>query len=250
MAMLENKTDVCTDHVLLTLSGTGRKPLPGQFVNIRVANGTDPLLRRPFSIFDFQNDMMEILVRVVGRGTTLLAAAEPGEMDLIGPLGKGFTLESKKHVLLVGGGVGNAPLLYLARELKKSGCHITFLYGARSEKYIYLAERFNAACDRFVITTDDGSEGKKGLVTEVAETLLKSDTFDRIYTCGPTVMMRSLWEKVRGKTPLEISVENYFGCGVGLCMGCTIETSCGFQRACMEGPVFGASIIDWNTMHD
>ena len=251
MAILKSSPEtVSRDHVLLTLTETGRIPLPGQFVNIRVNKGTDPLLRRPFSIFDFTNNRMEIVVRIIGKGTSLLASALPGEMDILGPLGKGFTIEKNKHVLLVGGGVGNAPLMYLARVLKENGCDVTFLYGARSKEYIYLADRFRSASNRFMVVTDDGTEGEKGFVTDVADKLLKSEKFDRIYTCGPTAMMRVLWEKVNGKVPLEISVENYFGCGVGLCVGCTVQTSCGFQRACMEGPVFDASVIEWESMHD
>jgi len=251
MAILATKPDtLCRDHVLLTLKDTGPGPLPGQFVNIRVNTGTDPLLRRPFSIFDYTDRGMEIVVRIVGKGTSLLAGALPGEMDVLGPLGKGFTIEKNKKVLLVGGGVGNAPLMYLARTLKDNGCDVTFLYGARSKEYIYLAERFKSASSRFVVVTDDGSEGEKGFVTDAAEKLLAADKFDRVYTCGPTAMMRALWEKVKNKAPLEISVENYFGCGVGLCVGCTVQTSCGFQRACMEGPVFDASIIEWESMHD
>lgn len=241
---------VSRDHVLLTLTHTGTPPLPGQFVNIRVGTGTDPLLRRPFSIFDYSDDRMEIVVRIVGKGTAILAGAEPGPMDVLGPLGRGFTLESGKRVLLVGGGVGNAPLLFLARELKRRNCHVTYIYGAKSSEYIYLSDRYRNETSSLVITTDDGTAGEKGLVTDHAGHMLSSESFDRIYTCGPTAMMRALWEKAKGKAPVEISVENYFGCGVGLCMGCTVETSCGFQRACMEGPVFDGSIIDWDTLHD
>lgn len=240
--LVENPTKIADEHYLLKIKKENLVSVPGQFVNIKAGNGLDPLLRRPFSIFNQQDDILEIVVRVIGKGTELICTMEAGDIDILGPLGNGFTLTENKKTLLVGGGVGNAPLYYLAKELKKKDNTVTFIYGSRSENYIYCEDEFKSACDEFIVTTDDGSKGKKGYVTDVAKELLTSDTFDMIYTCGPTVMMSNV-VKLTGNVPCEVSVENYFGCGIGLCVGCTVNTKDGFKRACVDGPVFAGDYI-------
>jgi len=246
--LIEKPTQVSRDHYLLKIKMEGTEPLPGQFINIKAAPGTDPLIRRPFSVFDHNEDITETVIRVVGKGTELLCGTEPGEMDILGPLGKGFTMEKNKKIMLAGGGVGNAPLYYLGKELKKMGNDITFIYGSRSDEYIYLEDKFRSFSSEFIISTDDGSAGKKGFVTDIAKELLKTEKFDRIYTCGPTPMMSGLVGIVGDNAPVEVSVENYFGCGIGLCVGCTIDTDCGFRRACIDGPVFDGKSINWDSL--
>ena len=204
-------------------------------------------LRRPFSIFSHTGTEIGIVVKTVGRGTELLARAEPGELDVIGPLGRGFTPVSGQKVLIAGGGVGNAPLFYLAGLLSKSGCDVTFLYGARSSAHIFLEDRFRGAAARLIVATDDGSAGEKGMVTGIASRLLSGERFHRVYACGPTPMMKAIVSLAAG-TPVEVSVENYFGCGTGLCSGCSIDTSGGPRRACIDGPVFDGASIDWGMM--
>jgi dihydroorotate dehydrogenase electron transfer subunit len=240
---------VARDHYLLNIDWDMEPSRPGQFVAVRIGEGTDPLLRRPFSIFSREEGTVSIVVRSVGRGTGLLSLREPGSIDLIGPLGTGFTLLRNAHVLLAGGGVGNAPLYYLARELTASGCAVTFLFGARSRDFVYLEDRYRAVCARFILATDDGSAGERGLVPDVAGQLLHNERFDRVYVCGPAAMMKSM-TTVTKDTPVEVSVEHYFGCGIGLCAGCSIETSEGRKRACVDGPVFSGESIRWDTMPD
>lgn len=247
--MKEKPRPVSQDHYLLELEGCSMPSLPGQFLNIRVSDRMDPLLRRPFSIFDHDGDILSCVIRTVGRGTEILARREPGEIDILGPLGAGFTLVSGRRVLIAGGGVGNAPLLYLAKRLAASGCDITFIYGARSREYIYLPDRFRDTASSFIVVTDDGSEGERGLVTDIATGLFRAERYDMVYTCGPGPMMKAL-AALAGDTPIEVSVENYFGCGIGLCSGCTIETTAGPKRACIDGPVFDGAAINWNTMPD
>ncbi|MCP4137925.1 MAG: dihydroorotate dehydrogenase electron transfer subunit [bacterium] len=247
--LIERPEKIAEDHYLLRIRIPGKGPEPGQFVNIKARDGVDPLLRRPFSIFDYENDIYELVIREVGKGTRLIRGAEPGQMDILGPLGKGFTLPQGETVLLAGGGVGNAPLYYLGKKLKEQGNRVVFVYGARTKDFIYLEDRFSAIADSLIIATDDGSAGEKGFVPEAAGKIIEKETFDRIYTCGPTPMMIKMVETA-GKIPIEVSLENYFGCGVGLCVGCTVETLDGFKRACIEGPVFDGTFIKWDSVSD
>lgn len=249
LVMNESPRPVAKDHYLLKIEGCRERSTPGQFINVRISSLNAPLLRRPFSIFSREGNSITIVIRVVGTGTGLLSRREPGDIDILGPLGRGFTVLREKKVLIVGGGVGNAPLHYLARSLAENRCDITFIYGARSREYIYLQENFRGAVGRFIIATDDGTEGVKGLVTETAASLLEKENFDMIYTCGPAVMMKAM-ASIAGNTPIEVSVENYFGCGIGLCSGCTVETTEGLKRACVDGPVFNGISINWETMPD
>ncbi len=249
----QNPVEVSKDHFHLVFespsSGISR---PGQFINIKAGPGSDPLIRRPFSVFDHKNGAIEIVVKVIGRGTRIISGYTGGmEIDLLGPLGKGFTIVKDSRVLLVGGGVGNAPLHFLARSLGENNNHITYMYGIRNSEYLYLRENYRSACNRFIVVTDDGSEGEKGFVTDAARDLLKKERFDIIYTCGPSVMMHRLMEAAAGTdTPVEVSLENYFGCGVGLCSGCSVETVSGNRRACVDGPVMDGRIINWNSITD
>lgn len=245
----EKPAAVSRDHYLMGIDWDAGASRPGQFVTVRVSGGTDPLLRRPFSIFSHDGGTVSILVRAVGRGTGLLALREPGAIDVIGPLGNGFTLLRDAKVLIAGGGVGNAPLFYLARELKNAGCDISYIYGARSRDYIFLEDRYRAVCPRFILMTDDGSAGEQGLVPDAAERLLREERFDMVYTCGPAAMMKATAARAHG-SPVEVSVENYFGCGIGICSGCSIETNGGRKRACVDGPVFSGEAVMWDSMPD
>jgi dihydroorotate dehydrogenase electron transfer subunit len=240
--LIGSPEEVARDHYLVRLRTPGPLSQPGQFIAVKTGEGTDPLLRRPFSVFDHEGDVIEIVVRVVGRGTRLLSKAHDN-IDVIGPLGKGFSLGGAQRALLVGGGVGCAPLYYLARDLARKNCAVTLLFGAATSEHIYCAGRYDAVCGDFRMATDDGSRGFKGQVTALMEEVLSRQTYDRIYTCGPTPMMKRVVE-LSGNVPVEISVENYFGCGFGICAGCTIETSGGLRRACVHGPVFdGKSVL-------
>ncbi len=250
--ILEKPRQVAEDHILLTIQSDFTESSPGQFVNIRTTAGSDPLIRRPFSIFNQDNSTIELVIKVIGRGTQLLSRVEEGPVDMLAPLGKGFTTINGGHALLVGGGVGNAPLFYLARKLRQAGSRVTLLYGARSEEFIYLEERYREEVDQLIIATDDGSRGKKGFVTTFAEEiLLDTPKVDMVYTCGPTPMMWSVTTFCRHmKIPVEASLENYFGCGIGLCSGCTVETSGGQKRACVDGPVMDGASILWESVQD
>jgi dihydroorotate dehydrogenase electron transfer subunit len=251
MALLLGKPElVAEDHYLLKMNIKNASFSPGQFINIKAADGSDPLLRRPFSIFDADGEILSIIVRVIGKGTELISEMQPGEIDVIGPTGTGFTIESGKNVLLAGGGVGNAPLFYLMKDLKAKGNRVTYIYCARSKGFVFEKDKYLSLADDFFLTTDDGSDGIKGLATDVLADKISMKGYDRIYCCGPDPMMEKTVRLADANTPVEVSVENYFGCGVGLCVGCTVDTVDGYKRACVDGPVFDGRTILWDKMPD
>ncbi|MCU0821955.1 MAG: dihydroorotate dehydrogenase electron transfer subunit [Spirochaetes bacterium] len=239
--------ELCKDHFLLKIKADDIISYPGQFVNIRISETTDPLLRRPFSIHNHENGIIDVIFRVVGKGTGILKKLEShGAIDAAGPFGRGFTLIKNSSVLLIGGGVGNAPLYYLSRKLKDLGNRVVYLYGSKTGDLVFLREKFGSAVDEFVLATDDGSMGKKGIITEYAGELLKYSNFDRVYSCGPEIMQKTIVDLMKDKsTPVEVSLEKYFGCGYGVCYGCTVETIDGLKRTCADGPVFDGRIIKW-----
>jgi dihydroorotate dehydrogenase electron transfer subunit len=248
--LLNNPEPVARDHYLLTMQLKNTVFKPGQFISIKTTEGTDPLLRRPFSIFDADGENVSLVVRVIGKGTELICNMKKGGINVIGPSGNGFTMEEEKNVLLVGGGVGNAPLYYLLKELKKKKNKVTYIYCARSENFIFMKEKYKDLAERFLITTDDGTDGIKGIATVVMADVISMKGYDRIYTCGPDPMMEKIVKLANINTPVEVSVENYFGCGVGLCVGCTVDTVGGYKRACIDGPVFDGRTILWERMPD
>ncbi|MBS4026679.1 MAG: dihydroorotate dehydrogenase electron transfer subunit [Clostridia bacterium] len=221
---------------------------PGQFVHVQVSRETDPLLRRPISIFHADESIGEITLvyRVVGRGTALLSRLQPGQqLDLLGPLGNGFQLPQadRASVLVIGGGIGLAPLQYLLRQLISLGHQVTFLAGLRDKEQVPLLTNFPQSGAETVITTDDGSYGEKGLVTGVSEGLLSNGRYAMIYACGPEGMLAGVARQAaQYSIPCQVSLERTIACGVGACLGCTCETmqegSLTYSHVCKDGPVF------------
>jgi dihydroorotate dehydrogenase electron transfer subunit len=218
----------------------------GQFIHIKVTEGTYPLLRRPISIHDIDPDTgtISLLYQVRGKGTELLSTKRRGEkLNLLGPLGNGFNLEfSGKKAILVGGGIGVAPLYSLAKSLIRDGKEVRVLIGARTKEMIYQAEKFFDLGCTVQCATDDGSYGEKAFVTELLESALKDEKPDYVYTCGPEVMMTKvvdicLTDSVSG----QVSLEAYMGCGIGACLCCTtelVDNSKRHAKVCHDGPVF------------
>jgi dihydroorotate dehydrogenase electron transfer subunit len=249
MAILLNDPEaVARDHYLLKIQMDGDVFRPGQFISIKTTETTDPLLRRPFSIFDADGENITIIVRIIGKGTEIIRKMKKGEINILGPSGNGFTIETNKNVLLLGGGVGNAPLFYLLKSLKAGNNKMTYIYSARNNNFIFMKQKYMDIADNFTVTTDDGSEGVKGFAVDIMSDIISCKGYDRIYCCGPDPMMRKVVEIADPGTPVEVSVENYFGCGVGLCMGCTVDTISGYRRACVDGPVFDGRTILWDRM--
>lgn len=237
-------------HVLLRL--TDNKPLPdmlpGQFVEVRVDGADSTFLRRPISInfVDKEANELWLLVAMVGNGTRQLGKLLSGDtLNCVLPLGNGFTMPSApdSKFLLVGGGVGVAPLLYMGAELKKLGIEPTFLLGARTKSDVLELDLFRQY-GRVFITTEDGSEGQKGFVTN--HSILQNERFDRIATCGPKPMMVAVARFVQQSgVECEVSLENMMACGLGACLCCVEKTTKGNLCVCKEGPVFNVKQLLW-----
>lgn len=220
--------------------------LPGQFVEVRVDNSPSTFLRRPISInfVDRTTNELWLLVATVGDGTRHLAQLRCGDrLNCMLPLGNGFSIPLAGAPLLVGGGVGVAPLLYLGAELKKSGVTPTFLLGARTAADLLMVDEFRRY-GRVFVTTEDGSEGEKGFVTQ--HSLLVHEQFDLIQSCGPTPMMKAVARYARqAGVPCEVSLENLMACGLGACLCCVEKTTEGHLCVCKEGPVFNINRLLW-----
>lgn len=230
----------------------------GQFVNILPGRGHDPLLRRPFSVCTVDRGAGEFtaLIKVVGPGTRLLADLQPpAEVDMLAPLGLHFEWEGARSMLLVAGGVGVAPLLLLCQEAherfpdcasgKRSELRpeLIFCYGARTAEDFVLLDRIEPLVDELILTTNDGSMGRKGFVTEAAEERFGDDV--SIFTCGPNAMMNDLLTRMRRRgLEGQASLENQMGCGIGACLGCVITTRQGYRRICCQGPVVPTELLE------
>ena len=237
-------------HVLIKL--TDSKPLPemtpGQFVEVRVDGSPSTFLRRPISINFVDRDSNELwlLVAAIGDGTRRLATLQKGDtLNCVLPLGNGFTMPSQpsQKVLLVGGGVGVAPLLYFGQQRKAAGGEPTFLLGARTAADLLELDLFKAV-GRVFVTTEDGSEGERGFVTN--HSVLTHERFDQISTCGPKPMMMAVarYAKAEG-IECEVSLENKMACGVGACLCCVEKTTEGNVCVCKEGPVLNINKLSW-----
>ncbi len=228
-------------YFALTLHHPSQLPpvAAGQFVEVEVRNNNNVMLRRPISIHDVDSkeNTLTLLIQIVGNGTRQLSQLKLGDtLNLIYPLGKGFSLKGQ-HPLLVGGGAGIAPLLYLARCYNVGGIFPTILLGGRTKELIPVREAFEPY-GRLFIATEDGSLGEKGMVTQHSQF---GTFYDQICTCGPTPMMKAVGRyAVENGIPCEVSLENMMACGIGACLCCVADTDKGHKCVCKEGPVFNA----------
>ncbi|RKY93174.1 dihydroorotate dehydrogenase electron transfer subunit [candidate division KSB1 bacterium] len=220
---------------------------PGQFVNVRVTPTCDPLLRRPLSIFRVhrQSGWIELLVKLVGRGSRLLSEVQPQEqLNLLGPLGHGFDLETCNTALVVGGGIGIAPLVFLIEELIALQRSVMVFLGFRHQKEVCCIGILKNLPLHLEVATDDGSVGFSGLVTSVLENYLQTNSLSDstcIFACGPTPMLKKIDSLARRfSLPWQFSLETFMACGIGACMGCAIPAANGadYKLVCKDGPVF------------
>lgn len=221
--------------------------LPGQFVEVKVDNSPATYLRRPISICDYDpaTAQLTLLIRRAGEGSEHLCDLPAGStVNIVGPLGHEFTIpEAGKSVLLAGGGVGVAPLLFFGKRLKEAGCQPTFLLAARTESELLLLNEFRAI-GNVELATDDGSAGEKGYA---ADHSVFNRKFDLICCCGPKPMMVGVAKKAKAAgTPCEVSLENLMACGLGACLCCVEPTLKGNLRACVDGPVFNTDLLLWD----
>ncbi len=232
-------------HALLRFSAdqaiAGR---PGEFVMVRGDWGEHPVLPRAFSLAE-SGASGALLVKSAGPGSALLARMEPGdELAVFGPLGRGYTVEPDGTPVLVAGGVGVAPLLFLARELAAAGRRAVFLYGARSAGELPFSDEL-ARLAELVVTTEDGSAGERGLVSAPLRRLLSKAGGHRVYSCGPDAMLEAVAAlAVAAGAPCQVALEAPMACGLGTCKGCAVRAADGdYRYVCCDGPVFQAREI-------
>lgn len=237
-------------YVLIKLTQDEALPevQPGQFVEVRVDGSPTTFLRRPISVnfVDYDTNQLWLLVAAIGDGTRRLACLQSGDvLNCMYPLGNSFTMPASKdeNVLLVGGGVGVAPLLYMGKKLNDMGCRPVFLLGARSSKDLLMLDEFEKY-GRVCVTTEDGTAGERGFVTN--HSVLDEIRFDRISTCGPKPMMVAVAKYAKSKgIECEVSLENKMACGVGACLCCVEKTDEGNVCVCKEGPVMNINKLLW-----
>jgi len=252
--ILSNK-QISPGHFKMSLAApsVAKKARPGQFIHVRCSDGIDPLLRRPLSIHRARSKTLEVFYKVVGKGTTILAQKKTGDkLDIIGPLGNGFDLKAargkKQEAILVAGGMGIAPLFFLAERIAKSA---TIIIGAKTKKEVFCAKELKRLGAKVLISTDDGSMGKKGLATDLLKKILGNKPLVTIYACGPKQMLKQVSTIAkRQHIPCQVSLENWMGCGLGACFGCVVRIGQAFEfvykRVCKDGPVFEAQEILWD----
>ncbi|MEI7895997.1 MAG: dihydroorotate dehydrogenase electron transfer subunit [bacterium] len=237
-------------HFILELLAPEKFPLilPGQFAQALVEDSPSTFLRRPFSIHsvDYQKNTLRLLIQIIGEGTRHLSGLKASDhLNLIYPLGNSFSLPFTKDVLLVGGGCGVAPLLFLAQFLNQNNIRPTILLGFRTKEEVSEVEEYSRF-GKVLITTDDGTEGEKGLVVDHSIFRQQRLEFKKIYCCGPDPMMKAVAKIARlHKTDCEVSLENTMACGFGVCLCCITPTDKGNERVCVEGPVFNINRLKW-----
>ncbi|MDI6793215.1 MAG: dihydroorotate dehydrogenase electron transfer subunit [bacterium] len=275
LTRIEENIEVAENHFRMKLfaPGIARTARPGQFVHVRCSERLDPLLRRPFSLHRIREPHIDILYKIVGQGTELLVAKKAGEkLDVLGPLGNGFRVEQEKAGLsvLVGGGMGAAPLLALAEKLKNLRQEMLILIGADTERGLLALQEFSQSGELEVATVD-GSQGYAGLVTDLLIKATANRQVAQVYACGPKAMLREVSRLAEaGNYPAQVSMEERMACGVGACLGCVVpvrspvdrnqvssrnpvsqdskasdKEKAAYKRVCREGPVFEAGEIVW-----
>ena len=224
---------------------------PGQFVMVRCGEDNELPLRRPLSIHQLDGDSLALLFTTVGKGTHWLSQRRVGDnIDLLGPLGNGFTIYPESaHILLVAGGMGIAPLAYLANRALQQRKKATILIGAKYGCQL-LSEEFLPKGVTIITATEDGEQGYKGCVSELLPDY--TDDADQVFACGPAAMYREMAQRkqelgLKGK-PIQVSMEMRMGCGLGVCYTCTVRTRSGLKQVCKDGPVFELDDIIWDEL--
>lgn len=250
LLLIENK-QLNKDNFLLVLQSP--QPIsdivPGQFMNVEIKEATEIFLRRPFSVLDvdYEKQTISLLVKILGRGSKKLTEAHAGQkISAILPLGNSFTLPQKSdRVLLIGGGSGVAPMLFLAKLCGLNPNQISILIGARSASdHIDISNYLSFG--NFFFTTEDGSLGEKGYVTNHPLFTGQLNLFSKIYTCGPDLMMKAVGRTAKEKDIFcEVSLENMMACGFGVCLCCVEDTKDGHKCVCTDGPVFNVNDLKW-----
>lgn len=250
--ILENKP-VAKDiyEMVLESPEIAKAARPGQFINLRLSDKLDPLLRRPISLHGInpEKGTITMLYLIVGKGTAMMRDMEAGAViDVLGPLGNGWNCDFEgRYAVLIGGGIGIAPLYPLAKTLAEAGKTVELIVGAKNKEYLTDLSLYETTGVRVTVTTDDGSAGIKGFVTEALANSIQEKNCDYIYACGPLPMLKFV-EKlaIANKKPGQVSTESHMGCGLGICLLCPSKvTAGGYKRTCTDGPVFEIGELDY-----
>ena len=214
---------------------------PGQFVQLRLPSN-EFTLRRPFGIASINDGQVKMFYRVVGNGTNFLTDCKSGEyINILGSLGNSFDIADGEKILLIGGGMGLAPLLFAASEAKSVD---VFMGGRNAEEVIFWQDEFKDFVDNIFVMTDDGSYGNKGFVTDFLPDALKNNHYDKILVCGPEIMMRKVAAIAKKyNIACQVSMEKRMACGLGACLSCSIDTIHGRRKVCKDGPIFNAEEV-------
>ena len=223
----------------------------GQFLEVKVSETGEPFLRRPISIYNIDNELVEIIFQVKGRGTELLAEKKEGELiDVMGPLGLGvFNVQKYNNVAIIGGGIGTYPLYQLAKELKGKA-NLNVYLGFRDKSLVTCEKEFEGiGLNKLVVTTDDGSYKEKGYAIDFMKKDIEEHNVDMIFACGPLPMLKAIRQyAIENNIPCQVSLEERMGCGIGACLGCAIKITSGdevrYGHVCKDGPVFNAKDVE------
>ena len=219
------------------------KSKPGQFFELLPMGNFKGLLRKPISIYNVENDTIGFMIKNIGYGTNYLSQLKVGNfIDFLGPLGNSFTIPENQKVALISGGIGYAPLFYLSKKLKDKNNSVIWIHGGRTENDIFSQDTINY--------TNDGSLGKKGFVTSNLEEILKNEKINKVFSCGPQIMMKEvskITEKLNINT--QVSLESYMACGIGVCKGCSVLINQNgkneYKTVCKDGPIFNSKEVVW-----
>ena len=257
LAELVNKVQLKKDIYKYSIKAPNivEKSKPGNFIEIRVSEQTEPFLRRPISIYnlDKEKGILEFIFQVKGKGTGILAKKQIGEqIDIIGPLGYGtFKYENYKNIAVIGGGIGIFPLYELAKNANKDNVKVNTYLGFRNKEYVVLEEEFSKVSDKLIIATDDGTYQEKGFAINFLEKDLEENNIEAIFACGPLPMLKAIQKlAIEKNISCQISLEEKMGCGIGVCLGCAVKTSSSPKEApeyvhvCKAGPVFDAKEVE------
>lgn len=243
--VLSNEELIPGAHLLwLEAPEVASEARPGQYLMVRCGTGHDPLLRRPLGVHRVEGERLALFFAAVGRGTEWLAGRRPGDkVDVFGPLGHGFDIKPESQsLLLVAGGMGVAPLAFLAQRALAGERHVIFVHGAATARKLYPQHLLPPGIN-LRVATEDGSRGEKGLATESMSRYL--DWADQVFACGPLAMYKHMAQQGPGK-PVQVSLELRLACGLGACLGCSFPTKQGQKLVCKDGPVFNLEDILWD----
>ena len=257
LAELINKQQLKSDIFKFSVKAPNivKNAKPGNFIEIRVSEQTEPFLRRPISIYniDRENDVLEFIFQVKGKGTEILAKKEVGsQIDIVGPLGYGtFQYEDYQNIAIIGGGIGIFPLYELAKCAKKDNKNVSTYLGFRNKDLVILEAEFKQVSDKLTLTTDDGSYSQKGFAINYLEHDINDGKIESIYACGTLPMLKAVQKlAIEKNIPCQISLEEKMACGLGVCLGCAVKTSASshdnpeYWHVCKAGPVFNCRDVE------